>query len=139
MSTLQDFLNANPIDGLMDEVAVSERFKDKGGKLLKFKIKAMDGDRFEEIRKKSLTIKAKGRKGSVELDMQKFNSAIVIEFTLDPDFKDAASIQKAGCINPEQYLKKVLLPGEIDELSGRIQKLSGYDQGMDELVEEAKN
>ncbi len=139
MSTLQEFLNSHPVDDLTSEIAISERFKDAKGNLMKFKIKAMDGDTFEEIRKRALIVKAKGRKGSVELDMQRFNSSIVIEHTIIPDFKDAASIKQTGCLTPEQYLKKVLLPGEIDELSARIQKLSGFDQDMDELVDEAKN
>lgn len=133
--SLQDFLNANPVDNLMDEVVVSDRFKDKEGSLLKFKIKAMSSNAFEDTRKRSMKM---GRKNRVELDLQQFNSSIIIENTLEPNFRDAASIQKLGCMTPEEYLNKVLLPGEIVELSNQIQKLSGF-RSMDELVEEAKN
>jgi hypothetical protein len=136
MSTLQDFLNAHPIDGLTDEVVVSSRFKDKDGKLLKFKIKAMTNKTFDDLRKRYTRV-GKGRK--VEFDAQGFNNAVVIEHTLDPDFKDAASIQKLGCSTPEEYLNKVLLPGEIATLADKISELSGFDVDMDTLVEEAKN
>jgi len=43
MSTLQEFLNAHPIDGLTDEVVVSPRFKDKDGNILKFNMKSECG------------------------------------------------------------------------------------------------
>ncbi len=133
---LQEFLNSNPVDNLIEEVAVSERLKDKEGKIMKFKVKALTNTQFEEIRKKCMTMK-KG--GKVEFDAGKFNDSIVIANTIEPNFKDAESIKKLGCITPEQYLNKVLLAGEIVELSKQIQAISGFDQDMDELVEEAKN
>src|SRR5690625_2259413 len=123
--SLQEFLNANPIDNLTDEVVISDRFKDKEGKLLKFKIKAMNSDEFEDLRKKSMNVSANKRR-RVELDLKQFNNAIVINFTLEPNFKDVESIKKLGCMTPEQYLNKVLLPGEISELSSQIQQLSGF-------------
>jgi hypothetical protein len=134
--SLQDFLNDNPVDGLTEEVAVSPRFKDKDGHLLKFTVKAMTGQEFEEIRKASTQVK-KGRK--VEFDAQKFNLRIVINHTVVPDFKDAESIQKLGCRTSEEYVNKVLLSGEITTLVQKIQELSGFDVDMEELVEEAKN
>ncbi|WP_129600473.1 phage tail assembly chaperone [Anaerophilus nitritogenes] len=133
---LQEFLNNNPVDNVTEEVVISERFKAGKDKYLKFKIKAMTNNEFEEIRKKSTTMK---KKGKVDFDVQKFNLSIIIENTVYPDFKDAESIKKLGCITPEDYVKKVLLAGEIVELSTQIQKLSGFDQDMDTLVEEAKN
>lgn len=137
MSTLQEFLNANPVDNLTAEVVVSDRFKDSEGNILKFKIRAMSSDEFEECRKKSMTITG-GKRRNVELNLGKLNAAIVISCTLEPNFKDAESIQKLGCATPEQYLNRVLLPGEIVELSSQIQQLSGF-KDMDELIEEAKN
>lgn len=134
--SLQEFLNNNPIDNLTEEVVVSPRFKDEKGNLLKFKIKAMTGREFDDIRRSAMQIK-KGRK--VEFDAQKFNLQVVINHTLVPDFKDAASIRKLGCHTPEEYVQKVLLAGELATLAQKIQELSGFDVEMDELVEEAKN
>lgn len=136
MSKLQEFLNANPIVDLTDEVVVSRRFTDKDGNLLKFKIKAMTNQMFDDLRKRYTKIDKKRR---VEFDSSGFNNAIVIEHTLDPNFKDAASIQQLGCATPEDYLTKVLLPGEVATLANEIQKLSGFDVEMEDLVEEAKN
>lgn len=135
MSTLQDFLNANPVDNVTDEVFISERFKDEDGKPFLFKIKAMTNKDFNDIRKRAT--KVKGRKA--EFDVEAFNRSIVIQHTIVPDFKNAESLQGLGCMTPDQYLEKVLLSGEIVELASQIQKLSGFDVEMEALVEEAKN
>lgn len=136
MSSLQEFLNANPVDNLTAEVTISDRFKDQEGNVLKFKIKAMTNQEFEMLRKKALKPK-KG--GKFEFDSAIFNNDIVLNYTVVPDFKDAESIKKMGCTSPEQYLGRVLLAGEVQELAQQISKLSGFDQDMDELIEEAKN
>lgn len=134
--SLQEFLNANPVDDITDEVVVSRRFKDKDGNLLRFKIRAMTNRTFDDLRKR-FTRMGKGRK--VDFDAQGFNNAVVIEHTIEPNFKDADSIEKLGCSTPEEYLGKVLLAGEITTLVQKIQELSGFDVDMEDLVEEAKN
>ena len=140
MSELQAFLNAHPIAGLTDEVAISDRFKGPDGRVLKFKIRVMTNEEFEAYRRQSMTVSAdkKGRR-RVDLDSAKFNALVVINHTVDPNFKDAASIQQLGCQTPEEYLNKVLLPGEIVDLANAILRLSGFDENMNVLVEEAKN
>ncbi|SHN65960.1 phage tail assembly chaperone [Desulfitobacterium chlororespirans] len=138
MSTLQEFLNLNPVDNVVNEVIISDRFKDENGSPLRFKIKAMTNAEFEEARKKATTIKTK-KGGSFDFDTRKFNETIIINHTINPEFKDANSIQKMGCITPEQYLNKVLLAGEIAELANQIQTLSGFDKTFEEDIEEAKN
>ena len=134
--SLQDFLNANPVDNLTEEVAVSPRFKDKDGNLLKFKIKAMTNAEFDQIRKSATTVR-KGRK--VEFDAHKFNLQMIINHTVEPNFKHAESIQQMGCATPEDYVQRVLLAGEVTTLANKIQELSGFDVAMEDLVEEAKN
>lgn len=134
--SLQDFLNAHPVDNLTEEVVVSPRFKDKEGNLLKFKIKAMTSREFDEIRKSSTEIR-KNRK--VEFDAQKFNLKMVINHTVSPDFKHAESLKKLGCSTPEEYVERVLLAGEVTALAAKIQELSGFDVDMETLVDEAKN
>lgn len=133
---LQDFLIANPVDNLTEEVVVSPRFKDEKGNPLKFTIKAMTPAEFEEIRKKSTHIR-KGKQ--VEFDNQLFNLSIAINNTINPDFRNAESIKKLGVNTPEEYVQKVLLAGELSTLVQRINELSGFDVGMNDLVEEVKN
>lgn len=140
MSRLQEFLNAHPVRGLTAEVAISDRFRDENGDLLKFKIGVMTSAQFEAYRKQAMTMKVDMGSGQQRLDMDldRFNKLIVINHTLDPNFKDAASIQALGCQTPEEYIDAVLLPGELAQLSQEIQRLSGF-KPMNELVKEAKN
>lgn len=133
---LQDFLIANPVDNLTEEVVISPRFVDEKGNPLKFTIKAMTPIEFEDIRKKAMQIK-KGKK--VEFDNQLFNLSIAINNTVNPDFKNAESIQKLGVKTPEEYIQRVLLAGELTTLVEKINKLSGFDVDMNELVDEVKN
>lgn len=133
---LQDFLLANPVDNLTAEVPVSPRFKDEKGNQLLFTIKGMAPDEFEAIRKKATRIK-KGKQ--VEFDNQMFNLSIAINQTVFPDFRNAEAIKKLGVSTPEEYIQKVLLAGELTTLVQNINELSGFDVGMNELVEEVKN
>lgn len=135
MFTLQDFLNENPVDNLTEDVMISDRFKDQDGNLLKFRIKAMTSQEFDEIRKSCSIM----RNRKIEFDAQRFNLQMVINHTIQPDFKHAESIHKLACHNPEEYVQRVLLAGEVATLAQQIQQLSGFDIDMDTLVEEAKN
>ena len=136
MSTLQDFLNRNLVDNLTKEVAISDRLRDENGALLKAKIQTMTVKELNALRKDNTKI---NKKGKPEVDTEKLNTAIVIENTIDPNFKDAESMKLTGCIKPEQYLDKVLLSGEVATLSDEILKFSGFNTSMNELVDEVKN
>lgn len=139
MSTLQEFLNSHPVDNLTEEVAISDRFKDSNGKLLKFKIRAMSADDLAAYQKRAMKINPKSKDRQVEIDSGAITKAIVINHTVNPSFKDAESIRALGCADSDAYLQKVLLAGEIEELSKEIQRISGYNANFEELVDEAKN
>ena len=125
------FLIDNPVDNLTDEVIVSSRLAK-----FPFKIKGMTGPEFSEYQKLSTKI---SRHKKVEFDSKTFNELVVLNHTLNPNFRDAESIKKAGCATPEQFLYKSLLAGEINELAQQITALSGFDKDIEDTVEEAKN
>lgn len=131
MSKLSQFLIENPVEGITDEVIISNRIP------FKFKIKGMSGEDFAQYRKQAVKINAKTQNAS--FDSKLLTELMVINNTIEPDFRNAADIEAAGCHTPAQYLYKVLLAGEIEELSQRIQKLSGLNVDLEEKVEEAKN
>ena len=135
MSQLQAFLNANANTEVTEQIIISDRFKNENGGLLKFAVRSLSDDEMEEINKSCQKF---GKKGKVDFDTSRFNRMIAIAGTKDPNFRDAESLKAVGVISPEEYVKKVLLPGEITHLADAILKISGY-QDMDELREEAKN
>ena len=131
MSNLMQFLIDNPVDNLTDEVIVSARLAK-----FPFKIKGMTGPEFSEYQKLSTKI---SRHKKIEFDSKVFNELVVLNHTIEPNFRDAESIKKARCQTPEQFLYKSLLAGEISELAQQISSLSGFDKEFEDEIEEAKN
>lgn len=131
MSVLMDFLLENPVDDVTEKVVVSTRLKKHP-----FTVRAMSGEEYSDYQKSAIKI-YKGKK--VDFDEKVFSERVVINHCVEPSFKDADIIKKAGCITAEQLLRKTLLAGEISGLSRRIMELSGFMQDMDELAEESKN
>lgn len=135
MSKLTDFLLNNTVENLTENVIVSDRFK-VDGEILKFKIKAVNPEEFSDLQKQCTKI---GKKGKMNFDSKMFNEQLIINYTVDPNFKDAEVVKKAGCMTPEQLVNKVLLAGEVATLVEEISALSGFDKDLEELREEAKN
>lgn len=140
MSLLKDFLieNADAVNKEV-EVPISPRFKDKDGKILKFKIKPMSGDEFGKYQKQCTTINMSGKKRETTFDSGKFNMLCIVNHCVDPDFKEADFLKGLGVQTPEQAVSKVLLAGEIVELGNQISKVSGFDVDINEEIENAKN
>ena len=131
MSALTDFLIENPVDNLISEVIVSTR-------LAKFpiKIKGMTGPEFSEYQKLSTAI---GRHHKIDFNSGRFNELVVLNHTIEPNFRNVDDIKKASCTTPEQYLYRSLLAGEIAELAQQISSLSGFDADLESVIEDAKN
>lgn len=130
-SNLLDFLVENPIDNLTAEIIVSERLSK-----FPFKIKAMSGPEFSEYQKMATKI---GRNKKIDFNQRLFNELVVLNHTIEPNFKDAESIKRAGCTSPEHFLYSRLVAGEISELSNQISALSGFNTDLEQIIEEAKN
>lgn len=54
------------------------------------------------------------------------NVHILLAGTVDPNLKDTELMEKYNAATPAELVKKMLLPGEIEDLSRMIEKLSGY-------------
>lgn len=132
---LSEFLIKNPVNNITEEVYVSNRFVGEDGQKLPFKIKAMSGEAYASYRKEALRVTAKG----VDFDTKRFNELVVINHTIDPNFRDAEAVKAAGCVTPEQYLYRSLLAGEIDALAAKISELSGFNTTIEEAKETVKN
>lgn len=140
MSVLNDFLLENADVTIQEvEVPVSTRFRDKDGNLLKFKIRPMSGEEFGKYQKQCTSITINNRKKETQFDSGKFNMMCIVNHCVDPSFKDAEFLKKLGVQTPEQAASKVLLAGEIVELSSQISSISGFDTDINEEIEKAKN
>jgi Phage XkdN-like tail assembly chaperone protein, TAC len=104
-----------------------------------FVIRAMTTDEFELWQRQcNKTRIVKGKRES-DFNSKKFNDLVIINCTVNPNFKDAETLKRAGCTTPEQFLNKALLPGEANNLQNEISALSGFDKSLDENIESVKN
>ncbi len=54
------------------------------------------------------------------------NVHIVLAGVMEPNLKDSELLAKYNSVTPAELVKKMLLPGEIEDLSREVEKLSGY-------------
>ncbi|KGO12764.1 phage XkdN-like protein [Clostridium botulinum] len=137
MNNFEDFLMDS-----FEEVEEIEREIVMGGRKRKMKFKPISADKGDELRKKCKKITlVKGQK-MIETDQDKFIANQIIETTIYPDLKNA-ELQKAwGVIGAEELLKAMkskMCDGEYTDWSSTVVEINGYDKGIQELVEEAKN
>jgi hypothetical protein len=89
-----------------------KRLSEKLNNDVVFKVKALGLDKIKELR---------------ETNSGDFNIHTIIEGVIEPSFKDKNLIEKFGAITPVDLIKKLLVPGEIDDIFYEISKLSGYN------------
>ena len=128
-NTLEAFLALPNVDEIEEEVFVSNRVGT-------FKVKAMSQDEFREYQR--ISMGKIGKKGA-DFDVSKFYLAMVAGQTVFPNFNDKTLLDKTGCVLGTELVKKKLLSGEIAELAKSIQRISGFDNDLEEDIVEAKN
>lgn len=134
--TLQEFLNkGKSVKEITKQIVIGDRFKDENGKDMAFTIKTLTSEQVDRYRELATSYV----KDNFRFDTAKFNAKVVIECCKYPNFKDMDSMNERGFTNSEDYMRDVLLPGEIVALSKEIQALSGYNVDVNTLIEEAKN
>lgn len=129
MSRLDNFLNLPDVSGVTTDIYINER-------LGTFTIKPMTNKEWNRYRKQCT---GKIKKDGMDFDSEKFNILIVTEQTVEPNFKDAAFLEKVGCNTARDFVERKFLAGEIADISEKINKESGFDSDINEDIEEGKN
>lgn len=135
MSKLSAFLN--PVTTQEEkEVVISKRFLDEKGNPVPFKIRALTQEENDKITKQA-TRRTKESGQSVErLDNADYARRIILEATVEPDFRAKEMCDRYGVLDPLQVPGKMLLSGEYRKLMDAILELSGFG---DPLEDEVKN
>ena len=142
MSDFSMFMAGNATQDEVVEYVVSKRFKGKNGKPVAWKIKAIDSDLDEAIKKectKRVPIAGKRGQYNQETDTDKYIGKLCVACTVFPNLNDAELQDSYGVKNADSLLKKMLKPGEYTEYKAKVMEVNGYDMSMEELVDEAKN
>jgi len=120
---VMEALLAADIPSLPEKSVKLKRLSELTGQDIIFRLRALPYNRANEI---------------TRLNLEDTNVHIVLAGTVSPDLKDAKLLDKYGVPTPDEVLKKMLLPGEIEDLSREIEKLSGYRKTTIETVEDIK-
>ena len=128
------------------EYVASKRFKDKKGNPQPWKIKAIDSDLDEAIKKECTkrvpVVGVNGRRTgqfTQETDTDKYIGKLCVACTVFPNLNDSELQDFYKVKGADALLKKMLKPGEYTEYKAKIMEVNGYDMSMEELVDEAKN
>lgn len=127
---LNEFLEMPDVSNIEEEIEVSER-------LGKFKIKAMSMDELADYRK--MSTQGKLNKNGSNLNIAKLSLLIAAGQTISPNFADPEFLKKANCRTASEFMSKKLKAGEITKIATEVQRISGFDEDINDTVEEAKN
>lgn len=142
MSNLSAFLSQNAVQNENIKYVASKRFLDAKKKSVEWEIQSITSDEDENIRKsctKKVQIPGKRGQYTQETDYNKYLGLLAAKCTVFPNLNDAELQNSYGVMGAEAVLKVMLKPGEYQDLLKKIQEVNGFDIGLDELVEEAKN
>ncbi len=139
MGVLEAFLHPIAVEETK-KVEISKRFVGEDGKPVPFEIKTIpQGDNSQLIKKHTRRKLVNGSTTEI-FDTTAYTNALIVECTVQPDFRDSRMCEAYGVLDPMMVPGKMLLSGEYSALVGEIMKLNGFD--ADSLLkdeEEAKN
>lgn len=138
---LKAFFKDNTSVEATDEVIISNRFKTENGDSIKFKIRSITQEENDQITKQCEK-KYKDRTGQyiIESDKKLYIAKLIVKSTLFPDFNNAELQNSYGVPGqPEKLVTRMLNPGEYTNLLTAINAINGFDNDINEDIEEAKN
>ena len=97
-----------------------KRLSEAAGRDVDFRLRSLGYDRTAEIVREHPD------------DMSLF---VVLEGVVSPSFKDKSLMSHYSAVTPVELIKKMLLPGEIEDISREVQRLSGFLAVTYEAVE----
>ena len=130
MSELEEFLAIGKCTDTQEEVTVKIEGKD-----FVLKIRAMSATEHKDWQNMAMVI---GKKGSVSFNLGKYNSYMIPACIVEPNFNNADFLAKANCHSAWEFISERFPAGVIEDLSKKIQELSGFDS-LEVQVDEAKN
>lgn len=129
MSKLDDFLNLN------DVIAINKTIKiNIGGKDFELVIRPITEAEHVEFQRRSNVI----TKNKITFDSGKYSNLILESCIVEPNFRDAEFLKKAGCISAVEFINKKFPAGVVSDIAQKIQELSGFES-YDVEIENAKN
>lgn len=131
----------NPVQQTEEkDVVISDRFKDRDGKVVPFRIKALSQGEIEDITRRSRKVKIVKGQQIESVDPVEMTNRIAVAATVNPPFASKELCDNYGVLDPLMVPGEMLRPGEFNRLIDEISALSGYNEDTTlQLENEIKN
>lgn len=137
------FLKQNKKAGETEELyVVSKAFVDESGEPIPWKFRAISSEEFNRLRKRCTKMVQVPGKNQLrqEVDTDLLNNAMIAECVVEPDLHNDELLRSYGAASPEKLIPEMVnLPGEYFDLLQFVNKLCGFDVGLQDKVDQAKN
>lgn len=138
MNDLYAFLNpASPEEER--DVIISDRFKNEDGTTAKFRIRALKQEENDALINKCRKNHKVNGQWQQYLDTTELGRRTVLMATVYPDFSNAELCKAYGVMDPLLVPGRMLKAGEYAKLLQEINNISGFDNEIDSIEEQAKN
>lgn len=143
MSNLNRFLKANKIVKGNTTYVATKSLIDEKGKPLLWTIKPLttrENDRLRDECTIQAKVTGKPNLTQPKLDTSKFIAKMIASSVVEPNLHDKELQDSYGVMTPEDLIKEMIdNPGEYNNFAEFIQEYNGFNETLDEKVEEAKN
>lgn len=133
------------IEPVIDEKTGKQKVDEKGKlvtKPVKWEICSITPKEDEGLRKdctKRMPMPGKRNMFSPVTDYDKYLAKLGVRCTVHPNLHSKELQDSYGVMDAEALLQKMLKPGEYQDYLVKVQEVNGFDVGLTELVDEAKN
>lgn len=107
-----------------------KRLSDLAGDKIIFTVEALTADEMDDIQDQCLDSE------TLDVDLNKFQMLVALSGIKSPDIKNKELLEHYKAPTPKELLRKMLLPGERQQLYNAISELSGYGK---DAIKEVKN
>lgn len=143
MSKFTQFMKANKKERKNEKFAPTKSLTDSSGNPLEFEFKQISSKRADELRDSCTTdvpVTGKPNMYRQKVNTYRFTARMICESIVYPDMYDAELQDSYSVKTPEDLLYAMVDdPGEFQELALWVQKFNGFNETLNDKVEEAKN
>lgn len=143
MSTLALFMKGNKKTRTNAFYAATKSLADKDGKPLKWEIKHVTTEEDERIRDACTTevpIPGKRNQFRLKIDANAYMTKQIVASVVFPNLYDAELQDSYDVKTPEDLLKQMVDdPVEFAEFASFVREFNGFEEDINDLVDEAKN
>ena len=140
---IKAFLKQNALECENEKYVASDRFIDDNKKPIEWEIKPISTDEDAQLRDEHMKMQevASGKKRIKvpQLNQSAYLCALAVRCPVSPNLNSAELQDSYGVKGAERLLKRMLTPGEYYAYLEEIQRVNGFDIGLVDKVEDAKN